>query len=178
LAVWSSQNKGGFFERMRSRLSGIPRAFAHERHNAGQTDNKNKIERHQMKLNQLHLVILIGAAMFTSSAIAGPGPGTWPTGFPTVVKSKAEAMARCVPKEKVALVCADCKTTSQKPGEDKKGILAWFKPDSMHDCSGCGGKTTVKKAGGDKGVTYGEYSHVCTKCGKESAYTCASHKKS
>ena len=95
-----------------------------------------------MKLTtKLHLAIAIGATMFTTSAIAGPGPGNWPTGFPTVVKTKAEAMACCLPKEKVALACKDCKTSAEKDGDkDKKGILSWFAPDDKHDCSGCGGK--------------------------------------
>ena len=130
-----------------------------------------------MKLTKLHLALAIAAAMFTTSAIAGPGPGTWPTGFPTVVKSEKEAMDCCLPKEKVALACKDCKTVTEKRGEEKKGIAAWFAPDSMHDCSGCKGKLTVKHVGGDKGGTITEYSHTCTKCGDKSAYTCATHKK-
>ena len=132
-----------------------------------------------MKLTKLHLALAIGAAMFTTSAIAGPGPGTWPTGFPTHVKTKAEAEACCLPKEKVALACKDCKTSAEKDGEnDKKGILAWFAPDSKHDCTGCGGKITVKTTGGGKGPTVSEYTHTCSKCGDNSAYTCATHKKS
>lgn len=42
-----------------------------------------------MKLTKLHLALAIGAAMFTTSAIAGPGPGGgWPTGFPTHVTTR------------------------------------------------------------------------------------------
>jgi len=129
-----------------------------------------------MKLRTgVHVAALFAATIFTTSALAGPGPGNWPTGYPTVVKSKAEAEKCCLPKEKVALACKDCKTTTEKSGEEKKGILAWFEPDSKHDCSGCGGKITVKKPG-DKGVIVGQYTHVCSKCGNESAYTCATHK--
>ena len=130
-----------------------------------------------MKLTtKLNLAVAIAAAMFTTSAVAGPGPGTWPNNFPTVVKSKAEAMECCLPKEKVALACKDCKTVTEKPGEDKKGVAAWFAPDSMHDCSGCKGKITVKELG--KGPATGSYTHTCSKCGENSAYTCATHKKS
>jgi hypothetical protein len=131
-----------------------------------------------MKLTKLHLALAIGAGMFTTSALAGPGPGTWPTGFPTVVKSKAEAMACCLPKEKVALACKDCKTVTEKTGEEKKGIAAWFAPDSKHDCSGCGGKVVLKKVTPEKTGTAGVYTHTCSKCGDNSAYTCATHKKS
>ena len=131
-----------------------------------------------MKLTKLHLALALGAAFFTTSAMAGPGPNIWPSGFPTQVKTKAEAMACCLPKEKVALACKDCKTVSEKGGEDKKGIAAWFAPDSMHDCAGCKGKVTYKEHGSGKGTGHPEYKHVCSKCGSDSAYTCATHKKS
>jgi hypothetical protein len=129
----------------------------------------------------LKLTLLLGGAVaaMNLTAFAGPGPGTWPTGFPTVVKTKTEAEACCLPKEKVALACKDCKTSIEKDGEkDKKGILAWFAPDSKHDCSGCGGKITIKTPGSGKSGTAGEYTHTCSKCGDNSAYTCATHKKS
>jgi hypothetical protein len=132
-----------------------------------------------MKMKSLKLSLLLGAAVgaMNLTALAGPGPGTWPTGFPTVVKSKAEAMACCLPKEKVALACKDCKTVNEKGGEDKKGVAAWFAPEDKHDCSGCGGKITVTATGGGKGPTLAEYTHVCSKCGDKSAYTCATHVK-
>ncbi len=129
-----------------------------------------------MKLTTLHLALAIGA-MFTTSAIAGPGPGGgWPAGFPTHVKTKEQAEACCLPKAKVALACKDCKTVSEKGGEDKKGILGWFKADSTHDCSGCSGKVTVHEIPGGKVPAHTTYKHVCSKCGPESAFTCATHK--
>lgn len=126
---------------------------------------------------KLLFALSIGAAMFTTSAIGEPGPAKWPAGYPTQVKTKPEAMACCLPKEKVALACKDCKTVNAKSGEDKKGILAWFKPDSTHDCSGCGGKIKVTTAAAGR-VTFNEYIHTCSKCGEKSAFTCATHKKS
>src|SRR3954463_5977066 len=109
-----------------------------------------EIERHKMKLTKLQLAAALGAAMFTTSAMAA-GPDVWPGGFPTRVKTEAEVMKCCLPKEKVALACKDCKTVNEKSGEDKKTILGWFKADSTHGCSGCGGKITVKATGSGKG---------------------------
>jgi len=126
----------------------------------------------------LKLTLLLGTAVAMNvMALAGPGP-LWPSGYPTHVKTKEQAMACCLPKEKVALACKDCKTVNAKPGEEKKGIAAWFAPDSKHDCSGCSGKITVKQSAGGKGATYGTYKHVCSKCGPDSAFTCATHKTS
>jgi hypothetical protein len=125
-----------------------------------------------MKL-QTTLLTAAFVAAFATTTIAGPTP--WPPNYPTRVKTKAEAESCCLPKEKVALACKDCKTVNEKSGKDKKGIMAWFAPDSMHDCSGCHGKITVKQAASGKGATYGTYTHVCSKCGKNSAYTCATH---
>ncbi|MEQ1862162.1 MAG: hypothetical protein ABMA13_19775 [Chthoniobacteraceae bacterium] len=126
-----------------------------------------------MKLTKLHLVLAIGAAMFTTSAIAGPG-GKTPADLPTRVETKEQAMDCCKAKAKVALACMDCK--SVEVGKDEKGILAWFAPDSKHGCSGCGGKITVTS--GDKKGTSGTYKHVCSKCGPDSASVCTDHKKS
>ena len=119
-------------------------------------------------------------AAFVSTTYAGPGPGGgWPAGFPTHVTTKAQAESCCKPGEKVAMACKDCKTVSEKDGDkDKTGIMAWFKPDSMHDCDGCKGKITYKEHGAGKGTGSSEYKHVCSKCGPDSAYTCSTHKKS
>jgi hypothetical protein len=162
---------------MRSPFFEVPRGFPRERHTADHTITILKENGYDMKLTKLHVALSIGAAIITTSAFAGPGPGTWPPNFPTVVKTKAEAAACCLPKEKVALACKDCKTTNVKGGEDKKGVLAWFAPDSKHNCSGCGGKIALKTPGSGKSGTTGKYTHTCSKCGDESAYTCATHKK-
>ena len=131
-----------------------------------------------MKSFKLSLLLGTAVAAMNLTTYAGPGPGTWPTGFPTHVKTKAEAESCCLPKEKVALACKDCKTSTEKDGEkDKKGIMAWFAPDSMHDCEGCKGKVTYKEHGSGKATGHAAYKHVCSKCGPDSAYTCATHKK-
>ena len=131
-----------------------------------------------MKLNSIYkLTLALAAGMFTTSAIAGPG-GHSPADLPTRVATKEAAMECCVPKAKVAMACKDCKDLDVKKGdEEKKGILAWFAPDSKHDCSGCGGKITLKAPGSGKAGTTGEYTHTCSKCGDKSAYVCTDHKK-
>lgn len=131
-----------------------------------------------MNLKSLQTVTLAVAAFasLTIAAQAGPDPAhRWPAGFPATVTTKAEVMKCCLPGEKVALACKDCKTVYSKKGEEKEGILSWFKPDSKHDCSGCGGKVTYKAQAG-KGTGQAEYKHVCSKCGADSAFTCATHK--
>ena len=125
-----------------------------------------------MKLTaKLHLALALAAGMFTTSAIAGPG-GHSPSDFPRKIATAEEAATCCTAKAKVAMACTSCKTLDVKEGEkDKKGIMAWFAPDSTHDCSGCGGKITLKPAaGGGKGPVISEYTHTCTKCGDKSAF--------
>jgi hypothetical protein len=128
-----------------------------------------------MKLLKLYTSIALGTVLVSTSAIADSNAARWPAGFPTRVKTKAEAEACCLPKEKVALACKDCKTVSERNGEDKKNILAWFKPDLTHGCSGCGGKIKVTPAASGR-VAFNEYIHTCSKCGPKSAFTCATHK--
>lgn len=128
-----------------------------------------------MKLTtKLNLALALAAAMFTTSAIAGPG-GRTPGDLPQRISTKEEAKECCKAGAKVALACKDCKTVQM--GANEKGILGWFKADSTHGCSGCGGKITVQGSGEKKGAT-AQYKHVCTKCGPDSAYVCTDHKKS
>ena len=130
-----------------------------------------------MKLTKLQLTLALAAGMFTTSAIAGPG-GHNPSDFPRKVTTKEEAITCCTEKANVAMACTSCKTLNVKKGAaDKKDILAWFAPDSKHDCPGCGGKISLKATGGGKGPTVGEYTHTCSKCGDKSAYVCTDHKK-
>ncbi len=130
-------------------------------------------------------ISILTAALFAAFLItahaepSGLQYGEWTKYFDNRITTKKAAEACCLPKEKVALVCKDCKTASEKSGEDRKGILGWFKPDSMHDCSGCGGKITVRQIPTGQGNTgsIGEYQHVCSKCGDKSALVCGTHKK-
>jgi hypothetical protein len=39
-------------------------------------------------------------------------------------------------------------------------------------CSGCGGEMTLKKTSGGKGAKANDYTHVCSKCGDDSAAVC------
>ena len=132
-----------------------------------------------MSIIKLHLLLTTASAIITTAVFAGPGPGSLPTGFPAHVESKEEALACCRPGEEVTLACKDCKTAIVKDGEkEKKSILSWFAPDDKHDCSGCGGKMTLKQVPAGKGtaVAIGDYTHRCRKCGDDSAFTCATHK--
>ncbi|MBC8128166.1 MAG: hypothetical protein H8M99_13580 [Gloeobacteraceae cyanobacterium ES-bin-144] len=123
--------------------------------------------------------LLLGAtvAAMSLTAYADGGRGDWPYGFTTHIKTAAEAEASSKAGHKVALACKDCNTVNAKSDSDKKGILAWFAPDSKHDCGGCGGKITVTTVGGGKIPSVSEYKHTCSKCGPDSAFTCATHKK-
>ena len=130
---------------------------------------------------RISIIIAALFAAFLTTTHAGPpgiGYGGWSNNFGNRVTTEKAAMECCeVAGVKVALVCKDCKTASEKSGEDKKGVAGWFKADSTHDCSGCGGKITVASAGGGKSKT-AEYTHTCSKCGANSALVCSTHKKS
>jgi len=123
-------------------------------------------------------ITILTAALFAAFVSAShAGPANRSGSYPTRINTKEAAMECCLPNEKVALACKDCKTLTEKPGTDKKGILGWFKADSKHDCLGCRGTVTVNAIGGGKGPVITQYRHVCSKCGPDSAYTCATHKK-
>ena len=134
-----------------------------------------------MKTRITMLLAAIFAAFLgnTQGAPAFQGFSEWARNFDNRVTTEKAAMECCLPKEKVALVCKGCKTVNEKSGEDKKGVANWFKAGSMHDCSGCKGKITVRQipAGQGTSTSISEYKHVCSKCGADSALVCATHKK-
>ena len=129
---------------------------------------------------RISIILAALFAAFLSTTHAGPpgiGYGGWSGNIGNRITTEKAAMDCCKePGVKVALVCKDCKTANEKSGEDKKGVASWFKADSMHDCSGCGGKITVGLP--TKGGREASYTHTCSKCGPNSALVCSSHKKS
>ncbi len=125
-----------------------------------------------MKTRISIIVAALFAAFLSTSYAGAPGVGYgggWPPTFPTRINGLSEATQYA----KVALACKDCKTVIEKTG--KRGIASLFKAPSTHGCSGCGGKISVTQYGGGKGRS-AEYKHTCSKCGANSAFTCAGHK--
>ena len=64
--------------------------------------------------------------------------------------------------------------------DKKKSFLRFFNENDTHSCPNCVGQVTVKALLGRniKMANTTVYTHVCTKCGQNSAYTCAAHSKS
>ena len=128
-----------------------------------------------MKTNtKTYLALAFAATLITTSSFAGPGNAT-STDYPSRIDGKVQA-EKLEKGTKMAFACTSCKTV--KPIDEKMTFLSWFAPDQKHDCPGCGGKVTVMQHGAGNGGNVGhtEYTHVCTKCGDKSAYTCAGHK--
>ena len=73
-----------------------------------------------MKLTKLHIALIFGATMFSTTAFAGPG-GHNPSDYPRRIADKKEAMECCVPKAKIALACKDCKTLDVKGANRRLG---------------------------------------------------------
>ncbi len=130
-----------------------------------------------MKTSSFKYSILAGVALMLATLTAQAGPGFHGNpDYPVAIKNKAAAEKIAV-GTKVALACDGCKTVDVKTVDEGKGFLDWFKPDSKHDCSGCGGKLTLRPDAGGKGAKVTDYTHTCSKCGDSSAYTCAAHSK-
>lgn len=128
-----------------------------------------------MKTNiKIYLTLAFAAALLTTSSFAGPGNASV-TDYPTRIDSKAQA-EKLEKGTTMAFACTSCKTV--KPIGEKKTFLSWLAPDQTHGCSGCGGKVKIvyHTAGNGGNLSHAKYTHVCTKCGDKSAYTCAGHK--
>jgi len=118
------------------------------------------------------LMLGVAVATMNFAAVAGPGPQD----IPNRLRNREEA-EKVEKGTQVALACKDCKNLDVKTADEKRGFLDWFKPEAKHDCAGCGGKMALKAPGSGKAGTTAEYTHVCTKCGDDSAYACSAHSK-
>ena len=119
--------------------------------------------------------ILLATALlvaFTTASQAGPAKN-WPWENYYILQSKAQT-EKLPAKSNVALACKDCKTVVASCCVDDapKSFLSWFKEDQTHGCDGC--KGTIKYVGNLKNPTP-LHSHECSKCAKDSAYTCTDH---
>lgn len=71
----------------------------------------------------------------------------------------------------IAMACAKCKSIvvmGQKQAATKPGHGTVDEALVIHQCPGCGGKMTTKSDGKETVMK-----HVCSKCGDNSAYCCA-----
>lgn len=72
---------------------------------------------------------------------------------------------------RIAMACSKCKsvvTMSKKEAATKPGHGTVDEEIMVHQCPGCGGKIATKASGKETELT-----HVCSKCGDDSAYCCA-----
>ena len=117
-----------------------------------------------MKLTKLYLALALGAAMFTSSAVAGPGPQV----FRPV---NAKELGALTPGTQVAHECPHCGTIAvSKVGKDQAHAEG-------HTCPECKMRVIYRVSGGGKAPSTRLIDCVDVKTGKKmSARVCAGHK--
>ncbi len=75
------------------------------------------------------------------------------------------------PDDTIAMVCPKCKTVSVEfITKESKGHVTKMTPGEKHLCPGCSGTMTVVGVG--KGAST-QFKHVCSMCGSDSAFCCA-----
>ena len=124
-----------------------------------------------MKTIKTTFAMLLSALTLTSFA-AGLD---WPPAPWTRLANRPQAEDCCKAGGKVAIACKDCKTINET-GDGKKAA-SFFDKNAKHECSGCKGRIEVRVVGADKGPVDVKTTHECSKCGKDSAMTCATHVK-
>lgn len=116
------------------------------------------------------VLIAIASAAISSSAFGFPAFGNLPD-FSDLISDRR--LAEQLPVgTKVALACKKCQGRNIKTVDEKKAFLAWFDAKKTQKCDGCGGQMKLKRARGRS-----DYTHVCNKCGDDSAAVCAAPMK-
>ncbi len=117
----------------------------------------------------IRAISLIGTTLVTVSC-AGPATPTL-TALPIRIQNRAQA-EKLREGSVVALACVKCQNLKVASVDEKKRFLSWFSPYEKHGCASCGGKLIQRPS---SAAGHLEMIHTCTKCGDNSAFTCASH---
>ena len=123
-----------------------------------------------LRTRKLPLAFIIAVAVSSPSVYAFPAFGNLPD-FVTLIEHQRQA-AKLPVGTRVALACKKCQGRNIKTVDEKKAFLAWFDAKKTQKCDGCGGQMKLKRAPGTSG-----YTHVCSKCGDNSASVCAAPMK-
>ena len=110
-------------------------------------------------------------ALISSTGLAGLPAFPHMPDFSTYIRHRQEAEKLPV-GTKVALACKTCQAHNIRTVDQKKTFLAWFDAKATQKCDGCGGQMKLKRGAGRSG-----YTHVCSKCGNNSAGVCAAPMK-
>ena len=87
---------------------------------------------------------------------------------PITTQAQVDALK---PGDSIAMVCTKCKTVSTEfVTKESKGNVTIMTPGEKHLCPGCGSTVTVVGVG--KGAS-AQIKHVCTMCGSDSMFCCA-----
>jgi hypothetical protein len=87
---------------------------------------------------------------------------------PITTQAQVDALK---PGDSIAMVCSKCKTVSTEfVTKESKGNVTLMTPGETHLCPGCG--SVVKVVGVGKGAS-AQINHVCTMCGSDSMFCCA-----
>ena len=117
------------------------------------------------------LLPTVMAALISSTSSAGLPAFPHMPDFSTYIRHRQDAEKLPV-GTKVALACKTCQARNISAVDKNKTFLAWFDPKATQKCNGCGGQMKVKRSD-----TRRNYTHVCSKCGDNSAGVCAAPMK-
>ncbi len=87
------------------------------------------------------------------------------------IKTQAEAEA-LKPGDSIAMACSMCKHVTVHHVTKDKLHVKMLTIGQKHECAACGGSVTVVGTGQGEGKNE-EVNHVCTKCGDDAMFVCA-----
>ena len=122
---------------------------------------------------RLTLLLSVAVAMGQATSFAADAGGkATPPYVWSHVKSKTDAEA-VKPGDSIAMVCAKCKNVAVTMVTQDTKTKEKLIPGTKHLCDGCKGTITVV---GSKAHNIEVIQHVCSKCGDDSAFCCATTK--
>ena len=121
------------------------------------------------------LALAVSFAVWSVAAQAADGKHDAHGGHHAVhmnhIKTQAEAEA-LKPGDSIAMACSMCKHVMVHHVTKNKSHVKMMTIGEKHKCSACGGSVTVVGTGKGKGKNE-EVNHVCSKCGDDAMFVCA-----
>ena len=131
-----------------------------------------KLTNNFSRIRVLDFALAIAIALTLAvRSIAAQAPHDKHQGYMTHIKTQAEAEA-LKPGDSTAMVCSMCKYVMVNKVSNDQAHVKLRSVGQKHTCPSCDGAVEVVGTGKGKGKNE-EVKHVCSKCGDDAMFVCA-----
>ena len=133
---------------------------------------KNNISDKFNVISGLAAAMALAVWMPATTRAAEPDHAQHPMMMMNQIKTQAEAEA-LKPGDSISMTCNSCKYVMVMPVTSRQAHIKMMTVGEKHICASCKGSVEVTATGKGEGKN-AEVKHVCSKCGDDAMFVCAS----